>query len=168
MLSILSPFCTLNRKFLFGEIVKDEMQLNRIGEIAADFWKDVPNHFPNISLGSFVIMPNHIHGILFYLRKRAQHVAPLRQPLNIIPESLGAVIRSFKGAVTKRIRTMPDGLTNGVWQRNYYEHIIRDEAEMQTINDYIEANPARWAADEENTHNERRAQHVAPLRTLFE
>lgn len=140
--------CTLNHEFLFGDIVKDEMQLNRMGEIAAECWCGIPNHFPNISLGSFVIMPNHVHGILCSMR--AQRVAPLRQPSNVIPESLGAVMRSFKGAVTKRIRMMPDARTTPIWQRNYHEHIIRDEAEMQTIHDYIEANPGRWNEDEEN------------------
>src|SRR6266487_2745875 len=108
------------------------------------------------SLNTF-IMPNHVHGILVVVDVRVgvQHAAPLQQRdrrgrVNVKPGSLGAIIRSFKSAVTKRINEMPKALVSDPWQRNYYEHIIRNEQDLDRIREYILNNPDKWDTDENN------------------
>jgi len=134
---------------LFGEIMNGEMRLNEYGNIAEECWRAIPEHFPNMELGVYVIMPNHVHGIIVIHEYkslpsvRARHASPLR-PNGVKPNSLGAVVGSFKSAVTHNI-----GQTN-IWQRNYYEHVIRNEKEWDRIHRYIESNPMNWEIDEEN------------------
>ncbi len=139
------------------------MHLNSLGEIVAACWSAIPEHFPSVKLEEFVVMPNHVHGILVIVDScvGAQHAAPLRRaPLqrpidrggrvNVTPGSLGAIIRSFKSAVTKRINELPNALISNPWQRNYYEHIIRNERDLERIRQYIADNPAGWDKDEYN------------------
>lgn len=154
---------TWRRDFLFGEVVSGEMKLNQRGQIADACWREIPNHFPHVELGAYVIMPNHMHGIIVInptgenrivantsQSVGARHASPLR-PRGVPPNSLGAIVGSFKSAVTKRIgRELNE---TGVWQRNYYEHIIRDEKDLQNKTDYIEANPRLWDEDDENPVN---------------
>jgi REP element-mobilizing transposase RayT len=115
-------------------------------------WRQIPFHFPNARLDESVVMPNHIHGIVRIVG--AQHAAPLpaaRTP-TVKPGSLGAVVRSFKSAATKRvnqIRRTPGAL---VWQRNYYERVIRNEDELSSIREYTHLNPLKWELDHENPH----------------
>ncbi|MCL4272921.1 MAG: hypothetical protein KJZ77_03550 [Anaerolineales bacterium] len=162
---------TWRREFLFGEIVNGEMMLNPRGEIVDECWRSIPEHFPHAELGAYVIMPNHVHGIIMIHTTGenriatntsqsvgARHASPLRiasplRPRGVLPGSLGAIIGSFKSAVTKRIgRELNE---TGIWQRNYYEHIIRDEKDLQNKTDYIEANPRLWGDDDENPANGR-------------
>jgi len=124
---------TWQREMLFGEVVDGVMVLNDMGEIVREEWERAPIVRPYIELGAYVVMPNHIHGILIF--------------------NVGAVIGQFKSIVTKRINTLHNSPGVPVWQRNYYDRIIRNEREMSRIWDYIEANPARWEKDEENTEN---------------
>jgi len=104
--------------------------------------------------GAYVIMPNHVHGIIVIANNdvRAMHASPLRKrPRGVLPGSLGAIIGSYKSAVTKRIgREMNE---TGIWQRSYYEHIIRDDKDLQNKTDYINANPLLWDQDDENSIN---------------
>ena len=143
---------TFQRDGLFGQIANEEMQLNEFGRIAGECWCAIPEHFANVELGTYVIMPNHVHGIIIihenglFQPVGAQHAAPLRKP-NVKPGSLGAIIRSFKSAVTRNI-----GQKN-IWQRNYYEHMIRNEKEWDKIHRYIESNPINWESDNENPLN---------------
>ncbi len=97
-------------------------------------------------------MPNHIHGTIVINDVGATHASPLRkQPRGVLSGSLGAIIGSYKSAVTKRIgREMNE---TGIWQRNYHEHIIRSDKELQNITDYILSNPTMWDADDENPVN---------------
>jgi len=149
---------TQGRECLFGEIVDGEMQLNVYGHAAEECWRAIPGHFPNVELGAYVIMPNHVHGIIIIRNDEsmpgvwAQHAAPIptapSPTRNVTPGSLGAIIRSFKSAVTRDLGRKSD--LRNVWQRNYYEHIIRNEKEMARIWDYIESNPAHWDPDKEN------------------
>ena len=104
-------------------------------------------------------MPNHVHGIIVITDDRkgtievgARHVSPLHKPpRGVPPQSLGAIVGSFKSAVTKRIGRELNA--TGIWQRNYYEHIIRDEKDLQNKTDYINANPSSWDEDENNPRN---------------
>jgi REP element-mobilizing transposase RayT len=100
-------------------------------------------------LDEFVVMPNHIHGIIIIKPVGVQHVEPLRNKFqHIIPASIGSIIRSFKGSVTRICRQQ--GFTNFRWQRNYYERIIRDDNELNRIREYIIDNPAQWLDDHES------------------
>jgi len=143
---------TYHRDSLFGEIVNEEVQLNGMGIIADECWHAIPKHFPNVELGAYVVMPNHVHGIIVINESvGAQHAAPLRTPQqkpNVKPGSLGAIVRSYKSVVTRRIGR--EQSATGIWQRNYYEHIIRDHRDWDRIHRYIESNPSMWAEDEEN------------------
>jgi REP element-mobilizing transposase RayT len=155
--------CTQDRMALFGDIVNDAMRVNQYGRVVSECWKSIPAHFPRAGLDAFVVMPNHIHGMIQLADATgevfvgAQHAAPFQsityRPLSdrhVRPGSLGAMVRSFKSAVVRRINSLRETSGMPVWQRNYYEHVIRDESEVLRIREYILANPARWAEDEEN------------------
>jgi putative transposase len=204
--------CCQDRACLFGEIIvganaiRPEMKLNKYGEIAYNEWMKTPEIRNNVQLGEFVIMPNHIHGIIRLLGRGELHSpdnaikhmpdnalkhmpdnaikhmpdnamempdnamemddnaikhspdnamehtpdnamemaecnSPLRGPLH----NIGAIVRGYKSSVTKQLNLLNIGCT--VWQRNYYEHIIRDEQSYLTISNYIINNPAKWADD---------------------
>lgn len=148
------------RECLFGEVVGGEMRLNPRGRISDECWREIPNHFQNVKLGVHVVMPNHMHGIIFIngmdenriatprsQSVGARHASPLR-PRGVMAGSLGAIIGSFKSAVTKRIgRELNE---TGIWQRNYYDHVIRDDKDLQNKTDYINANPLLWDDEDEN------------------
>jgi putative transposase len=149
---------TYQRVCLFGEIVNAEIQLNASGVIADEGWRVIPEHFPNIELGAYVVMPNHIHGIIF-INDRANtsthrgtiYRAPTEQFGKPVVGSIPTIIRTFKSAVTCRIGRELNA--TGIWQRNYYEHIIRNHEDWDRIHRYIESNPSKWAEDHENPMN---------------
>jgi putative transposase len=151
---------THGRECLFGKIVHGEMQLSAMGQIAEEHWRLIPEHFPHVALGAYVIMPDHVHGIIVIREngqatnsspavRATQWVATTATALPNGPKrgSIGAIIGSYKMSVTRRVQR--EWNVSGVWQRNYYEHIIRNEAEHSRIHAYIEANPARWGMDKE-------------------
>jgi len=138
---------------LFGEIKNENMTLNDLGKIADECWQAIPKHFPFVELGTYVVMPNHVHGIIIIHNVGATHASPLRKSANgPAAGSLGAIVGSFKSAVTKRIGREHNA--TGIWQRNYYEHIIRNEKDLQNKTDYIDANPMLWDDDDENPSND--------------
>ncbi|MDO8617046.1 MAG: transposase [Dehalococcoidia bacterium] len=122
----------------------------------------IPAHFPQARTDAFVIMPNHVHGIVWIVHERgvgARHASPLHpgdahwpawQPRGVPPGSLGAIVGSFKSAATKRINEILRTPGEKVWQRNYYERVIRDERELAAIREYIVLNPLKWHLDREN------------------
>ncbi|MGZ6317531.1 MAG: transposase [Anaerolineales bacterium] len=156
---------TAGRQCLFGQIVNDEMQLNVLGQVAQDQWEKLLKRFPHVELGAFVIMPNHIHGIVIIHGRRgtagcAQDLddeslrrAPTEQFGKPVPGSIPTIIRSYKSAVANRINLMRGRRGYPVWQRNYYEHIIRNEKDWDRIHRYIGSNPGMWAEDQENLLN---------------
>jgi putative transposase len=144
--------CTLNRACLFGNIISEEMVLNDAGRIVADEWIKTVEIRNNIELDEWVVMPNHFHGILVInecrgTARRAPTVEEFGKP---VPGSIPTIIRSFKSAVTKRINELRNSPGEKVWQRNYYEHIIRNENELKQIREYITNNPLKWDLDREN------------------
>lgn len=162
--------CTQNRECLFGEIHNGEMELNRFGIIILDKWNRIPNHFKNIQLDTFQIMPNHIHGILFIIdivgakhsgkhsdesqANQTRNASPLQnRPNGTKPGSLPAVMQNYLSITTRKINQIRKTPGNKLWQRNYYEHIIRDEDELNTIRKYIIYNPLKWEWDKENPEN---------------
>ena len=142
--------CVQNREHLLGEIKNGEMILSECGKIADECWKEIPKHFPNAVLHEYIIMPNHIHGIIeFRTVIGANNHSP--EPNNHSPhfrspsKTIGSVVRGFKIGVTKWARQNTNIET--VWQRNYYEHIIKDERAYQNISNYIINNPIKWNED---------------------
>jgi len=119
--------CTQNRECLFGEILNGEIRLNEFGKIAHQCWLEIPQHFPHVQLDEFVVMPDHIHGIIVLnnivvVVVGVQNIEPLQNQnayQHIIPRSIGSIIRGFKIGVTKKFRQNTDIYV--VWQRNYYE-----------------------------------------------
>ena len=149
--------CTHERECVFGNVSDGEVQLNKYGEIVTACWEEIPNHFMGTELDAFVVMPNHIHGVVVIAngekqpsKTRATHASPLQKPCGPQRKSLGAIIGSFKSASTKRVNEMRQAPGMPLWQRDYHEHVIRDENEWNRIREYIAANPARWAEDVNN------------------
>ncbi|PIE87595.1 MAG: hypothetical protein CSA01_00130 [Bacteroidetes bacterium] len=140
--------CCQNRHHLFGKIEKGIMILNDAGQIANNCWLEIPKHFPNVILHSYVIMPNHVHGIIELIETNTSNVwAKIFSPIrpNGTSKTVGSIIRGFKIGVTKWMRKNTN--TYNVWQRNYYEHIIRNDKSYQTITEYIMNNPINWEKD---------------------
>ncbi len=153
--------CSLERECIFGEIADGQIGLNALGEIVEVCWHNLPHHYSQLGLDAFVVMPNHIHGIILLGDARtcgaeaddghdvgARHASPLRS--GTASGSLGAVIGSFKSAAAKQINQMRGTPSALVWLRNYYEHVIRDAHELDVVRRYVKNNPAQWALDEEN------------------
>jgi REP element-mobilizing transposase RayT len=153
---------TWHRDCILGDVIQPEfpaeafVNLTALGQIADECWCAIPKHFPNVELGAHVIMPNHVHGILMIRNDESMTVAtqwvaptaPDNRPMGPKPKSLGAIIRSYKSAVSYRANKKLN--TTGIWQQNYYEHIIRDERDLQNKTDYIHANLSLWDEDENN------------------
>lgn len=140
---------TQDRQQILGQIVDNEMILSEVGKMVEEVWIAIPNHFASVELGEFVIMPNHIHGIIS-ITVEATHASPLpRISKGPMPGSIGAIVGSFKSAATKRFHEIQKYQESRLWQRNYYEHIIRNERDYLAIYEYILANPMNWEKDEE-------------------
>lgn len=146
---------TWQREMLFGEIVKGEMIASEFGKIVREEWERTGEIRREVELGAYIVMPNHFHGIVV-LSSDTHRVSDVgatgRSPLphGPAPKSLGSLMAGFKSSVTKRINTLRNVQGIPVWQRNYYEHIVRNEQEMDRIHRYIESNPSMWAEDDEN------------------
>ena len=150
--------CTANRELYFGDIVNGEMQLSEIGRLANKYWKEIPNHFPFVELDEFVIMPNHVHGIIIinkpndggYNDKRNVGTPNLGVSTTTMasekwnPGSLGVIINQYKRICTINARKIH---TNFAWQSRFHDHIIRNDESLQRIRDYIINNTLRWRDD---------------------
>ena len=166
--------CMQHRACLFGAVVDREIRLNSTGQIVVQCWEDSPNHFPHVKLDRFVVMPNHVHGILVLThvgagsprligiipeRNTGGETPPLRHD-NIDIETmhrqrptLGQIVAYFKYQSTKGInerRGMPGAR---LWQRNYYEHVIRDDADLRKLREYVMNNPLKWELDQSHPDN---------------
>ena len=146
--------CVQDRECLFGEIVDGKMMLNDAGRIANECWLNIPEHFPHAVLHQHVVMPNHIHGIIELFPANmvvvgANNYSPLRTPQPLPPRSpsktIGSIVRGYKIGVAKWFRIHSD--IDKLWQRNYWEHIIRDDQSFQRISKYIINNPKKWKDD---------------------
>ncbi|MCX5920977.1 MAG: transposase [Candidatus Melainabacteria bacterium] len=161
--------CTENRAYLFGDIVDNTMVLNDAGKMVESVWREMPMHYPNILLDAFIIMPNHIHFIIVFIENDHSVPKSLADVINHAPTTrtepsvgvpfmasanqptpLGKIVRTFKGKSTFLINQHQKTVGMPVWQRGYYDQIIRNEAHLQSVRLYIENNPAQWAFDEEN------------------
>jgi putative transposase len=136
--------CTQNRVHLFGDVVDDEMVLNTLGCIVETCWDDLPNHYNNIQLDAFVVMPNHIHGIIFI---SDGDVGAGFKPAPTKRHGLTEIVRGLKTFSARKINQLRDTPGISVWQRSFHDHIIRDPHGLDKIRAYIATNPARWHAD---------------------
>ncbi len=142
--------CVHDRLSIFGQIVDGVMQLNECGSLVASEWCRTSAIRPHVALDEFVVMPNHFHAIIAIEDSR-RGVLPYAHPRFQSPsQSLGSIVRGFKSATTTLINSMRNSRGAPVWQRNYYEHVIRNESELTRIREYIVNNPHQWTLDREN------------------
>jgi len=158
--------CSRGRACLFGGIDDGAICLSPIGEIVSGCWLEIPQHFPDAELDEWIVMPNHIHGILI-LHGRGEAFASRRSsapqdpganasPLRITKargtrrNSLGAIIQTYKSVSSRRVNATCGTPGSSVWQRNYFEHLIRNDEQLTRTRRYIVENPLRWELDEEN------------------
>ncbi len=140
-----------DRECLLGEVVNDEMCLNEPGRMVQSVWQDTPSFYPGVGVDSFIVMPNHIHAIL--VLDGARRDGGETSGGRVL--SVGDVIQRLKTLTTRRY---VDGVQHQgwrpfrkrLWQRNYYEHIVRDAAALRRFQEYVVANPLRWQLDEDN------------------
>jgi len=137
------------RECLFGEIVDGEMQLNDFGIIVDDTRIWLETQYPYVELLNGIVMPNHFHGLLM-IHDNDGRGGSRSAPTDIKRKPLGQLIGAFKTVSTKQINSIRHTEGKVIWQRNYYEHIVRNEKEMDNIWNYIKSNPSLWAADDEN------------------
>jgi REP element-mobilizing transposase RayT len=141
--------CTQDRKSVFGEIINGAIQLNESGSIIAATWEWLSAQYPYVKLDIRVVMPNHFHGIVFLFNgpMGGSRTAPTKQ------KPLGRLMGAFKTVSTKRINEIHGTIGKPVWQRNYYEHVIRNETDLEEIREYIQNNPLKWLEDENHPSN---------------
>ena len=149
--------CSYQRIPLFGHVERGSMILNPLGHIVRDTWRTIPSLRPYVSLDEFAVMPNHLHAILMITKGfrvgATDSVAPTDEPRSArgpSPGSLGAIIGQFKSVATQRIHRLSGTSDHPIWQRNYYEHVIRHDRALNRIRAYIHQNPARWHLDRYN------------------
>jgi REP element-mobilizing transposase RayT len=165
--------CAKNREHFFGKIINDKMRLSPIGAVTQKCWQEIPKHFPNVNLDEFIIMPNHIHGIINIVgnnagnnnycslqRRNNNHGGEqkCREQIFLFPtaavwqtkwaRSVSSVVRGFKIGVTKWCRQ--NNYQYFVWQKSFYDHIIRNEKSLNKIREYIINNPLKWDLDRNN------------------
>jgi putative transposase len=157
--------CTKNRKHYFGKIENNEMQLSEIGKLAEEFWLEIPKQFSFIELGNFVIMPNHVHGILIInnivetrfiesnlnetfenekqsIQTKQGGITGDKNPM--FHDNISRIIRWYKGRCTFEIRKLN---LHFEWQSRFHDHIIQNSNSFEIIQNYIQENPANWEKD---------------------
>ncbi len=141
--------CTKDKIEYFGKIKNGKMYLNQLGKIVEKCWLEIPNHFPFIFLDCYIIMPNHIHGIIEIKCRDAKFCVSTGNENKFGPQSknLASIIRGFKTGV-KKYATI--NKINFVWQKSFYEHIIRGENDLNRVREYIRLNPLNWKGDRNN------------------
>ena len=149
--------CTHRRECLLGDVVEGNILLNKQGKIVEEQWRISVNIRREIELDEFVVMPNHVHAIVA-IRDHHPVGATGRSPLHpkhrtLPPKSLGSFIAGFKSSVTKHINLLRATPGAPVWQRNYYEHVIRNEIDLEETREYIQNNPWKWPEDENHPAN---------------
>ena len=142
--------CAFQREFLFGEVIDGEIRLNDAGLCVEEWWRQVVTHFYGVDIDQFIIMPNHFHGIVTIVG--AGFPRPDACVTGNCP-TLGQIVGYFKFQSTKHVNIVRNNPGCPVWQRNYYEHVIRNETDLTNIRQYVVNNPLKWDLDENNPQN---------------
>jgi putative transposase len=149
--------CTWGKKCMFGDVVDGTMRLNGVGRMVETVWRSLPDRFPAMGLDEFVVMPNHVHGVIVldHVHHSAVQATIVGTSLAGARPTLGQIVGAFKSISTvKCLRQIKGGdlppSSGRLWQRNYYEHVIRDEDSLNRIRQYILENVVKWAEDPEN------------------
>ena len=150
--------CAYNRACIFGDILEGQLTLNQYGEIVNSEWLKTINMRTNLELDAFIIMPNHLHGIILisdfdHRRGTLQRLPTFERFGKPVSNSIPTIIRLFKSSVTKHINALRGTPGLPVWQRNYYEHVIRNEDDLSEKREYILNNALKWDLDSENPKN---------------
>jgi putative transposase len=147
--------CTARREHYFGAVANGTMTLTPVGQAAMDCWNEIPAHFPFVVLDEFVVMPNHVHGILVIDKPivetqnvasgvQTQDIASLPNRFGPQSQNLASIVRGYKIGVTKYARQNDIPFA---WQDRYHDHVIRNEGEYNRIRQYVCENPQRWTDD---------------------
>lgn len=168
--------CADFKRCIFGDVHSEKVEPSALGRIVRESWVGIPAHFPQVRLHESIVMPNHVHGIIeiVELLGVAQHAAPLQgsgELPALVPGSLSVMVRSFKAEVTRRAR-LELGWKGEIWQRNYFDRVIRDGQEFSDASRYIAENPLRWLGQrkefvEGGRRKQNLAQHAAPLQSRW-
>ncbi len=152
---------TKNQTHCLGDVMEGKMVLNKLGEYVKESWLDIPNHYPLVELDSFVIMPNHIHGIIVISEKSVVrkdkaivyegHAPHLQSRDKLNYHTLSNIVGSFKSEATKLAHK--NGCKEFSWQRSFYDRIIRNEKELYNIQKYIQQNPLKWSLEKDLPEN---------------
>ena len=158
-----------NRECIFGRVEQNHIRHNEISELVVNCWLSISDHFDNTELDEFVLMPNHLHGIIFIHEGLGKGEASpegssnwtailpgdasLQQPIGTQSGSLSAIIQNFKSISTRKVNRLCFEPGNKIWQRNYYERIMRNERELNATREYVRDNPLNWELDKENPTN---------------
>ena len=133
--------CIQGRECLLGEVVNDRVELSDMGHFVKEAWEGLAMQYSYVELDEYVVMPNHLHGVI---------VISSETPSVTERKSLGRVIGAFKTISTKQINSMRSISGQSIWQRSYYEHIIRNDGELNRVREYVMNNPMQWHLDTEN------------------
>ena len=136
---------THGRRTLFGDVVDGEMRLNDAGRLIVEGWEWLASRHRYVELDAYVVMPNHLHGVIVIAGEGGSRTAPTEKR-----KPLGRLVGAFKTVTTKRVNLARDTPGRMLWQRNYYEHVIRSDEEWNRVREYIINNPMRWEIDAEN------------------
>jgi putative transposase len=152
--------CTRERYHFFGKIKGGMLTLSDAGQIAAERWFVLPDHHPNIELDAFVVMPNHIHGIIIIVGTTQSEASQLYRQTDkaclvpteksrqrVLSGSLSAIIGSYKSSVTRQVRSNLNQPYLTLWQGRFHDHLIRNKDDLNRIREYVISNPARWEED---------------------
>lgn len=165
--------CSVERRCIFGSIDHGQFRENTLGQLIRACWLQIPDHFPSVETDEFVIMPNHLHAILNIKRSGPRREGPRHEAFSSPTcASIPTIVRTFKAGVTRLARRQGQWNYGAIWQRDYFERVIRDGKEYADTCSYIKGNPLRWELDEDHPSFHRTggrafaagARYIVPLR----
>jgi REP element-mobilizing transposase RayT len=139
--------CTHQRECLFGEVIAGKMHLNQFGTIIRGHWLKLPNHHPHLRLDTFIVMPNHLHGLLVLEEAIAPKGRINLDKTNPQRHGIPEIIRGFKTFSARQVNRMRQSPGLPIWQRSYHDRIVRDDIALENIRQYIQTNPESWMED---------------------
>jgi len=148
--------CTKEYSTIFGQVIDNEVKLSKLGKIAEECWLEIPQHFSDVELDEYVVMPNHLHGIIKItgqLTKAQLNENKTREFAHRKSETLSTVIGTYKAAVTRKINNLQNTCGSSIWQPNYSDRIIRQGQELFVIRRYINQNPVDWERETNKSIN---------------